>query len=472
MLLEENMADLIDSGKLLREYKNKNDTLKKKFGEHIEPKKFYNDIFDYGVDLQKKDEIGNGKGNIIVVSKADHGEGQLRRYTIHAENNFADLDVIPVDDFAFTSAISYYGKNRTLKNARFMYAMVIDLDGVTDEKIKTGLFVQIKNEIIPRPTYIVNSGTGLHLYYKFVTPVPMYPAMRDALNKLKKSLIKLIWNPYITNIKKPQVQSINQGFRLVGGETKALMNFEYSTEHRRYIAEVLAYKSGDNVTLDYMQHFIYSLDIDWGSVGIYNPKIKLEVAKEKYPEWYQHRIVEGRPKGQWFIKRDLYDWWKRKLIEEVTVGHRYWCLYALTSYAVKCGIEEKELKSDLKVLQKTFDNMGGVPFTVNDMKDAMKLYKDKVLAAMLTRNFISEQTAILIIPNKRNGRKQTVHLEGARAIQQINDKANGTDWREGNGRKTKENMIREWRFKNPNGKKADCIRDTGLSKPTVYKWWV
>ena len=23
----------------------------------------------------------------------------------------------------------------------------------------------------------------------------------------------------------------------------------------------------------------------------------------------------------------------------------------------------------------------------------------------------------------------------------------------------------------PDGKKADCIRDTGLSKPTVYKWW-
>lgn len=23
----------------------------------------------------------------------------------------------------------------------------------------------------------------------------------------------------------------------------------------------------------------------------------------------------------------------------------------------------------------------------------------------------------------------------------------------------------------PDGRKADCIRDTGLSKPTVYKWW-
>jgi len=23
----------------------------------------------------------------------------------------------------------------------------------------------------------------------------------------------------------------------------------------------------------------------------------------------------------------------------------------------------------------------------------------------------------------------------------------------------------------PEGKKADCIRDTGLDKKTVYKWW-
>lgn len=24
---------------------------------------------------------------------------------------------------------------------------------------------------------------------------------------------------------------------------------------------------------------------------------------------------------------------------------------------------------------------------------------------------------------------------------------------------------------NPEGRKIDCIRETGLSKPTVYKWW-
>ena len=32
-------------------------------------------------------------------------------------------------------------------------------------------------------------------------------------------------------------------------------------------------------------------------------------------------------------------------------------------------------------------------------------------------------------------------------------------------------IVEDWRKAHPNGKKADCIKDTGLSKPTVYKWW-
>lgn len=32
-------------------------------------------------------------------------------------------------------------------------------------------------------------------------------------------------------------------------------------------------------------------------------------------------------------------------------------------------------------------------------------------------------------------------------------------------------IVQKWRLEHPNGKKSDCIRDTGLTKPTVYKWW-
>ena len=36
---------------------------------------------------------------------------------------------------------------------------------------------------------------------------------------------------------------------------------------------------------------------------------------------------------------------------------------------------------------------------------------------------------------------------------------------------TKEHIVKEYRKNNPNARKCDCIRDTGLSKTTVYKWW-
>ena len=38
-------------------------------------------------------------------------------------------------------------------------------------------------------------------------------------------------------------------------------------------------------------------------------------------------------------------------------------------------------------------------------------------------------------------------------------------------RKNKADIVKKWRVKNPDGRKADCIRDTGLDKKTVYKWW-
>ena len=36
---------------------------------------------------------------------------------------------------------------------------------------------------------------------------------------------------------------------------------------------------------------------------------------------------------------------------------------------------------------------------------------------------------------------------------------------------TKDKVVIAWRQQHPSGNKADCIRDTGLSRPTVAKYW-
>lgn len=58
-------------------------------------------------------------------------------------------------------------------------------------------------------------------------------------------------------------------------------------------------------------------------------------------------------------------------------------------------------------------------------------------------------------------------MQVMRAIQEIVK----PDWRKGNGRKSKSDVVDEWRIKNPQGTIAECIKETGLGKSTVYKWW-
>ena len=441
------------------------------YGDNLDPHDFYMELFNDGVDLQSRSGDHDGQANVIVVSKENHGLGKEKRYTIHADNRFQDIADIPEDEFAFMSPISYFGKNRTLKNARFMYAMTIDLDGVGKKQL-LNLLTQIDNEVIPRPTYIANSGTGMHLYYKFDTPVPMYPAMQEALKELKHTLTSWVWNTYTSTIRKKQYQSINQGFRLVGGETKVLlqMNEPFDRAGKHYdginmTATVGVWRTGQPVTLSYLEDFL-SLDIGFDAIGKYSSHHTLEECKAKIPEWYQRRIVEKKDAGQWTVKRDLYDWWIEKVKEGGADGHRYWCLYALATYAVKCDISFEELKKDAAMLQPILSERGIEPFTTKDMRDALRLYSDQSLAARLTRRYIEEQTAIPMPANKRNYRSQEQHIKIMNAVRDVLY-PNG-EWR---GRSSKGQIVAEWRHNYPEGKKIDCSKETGLHINTVYKWW-
>ena len=106
-------------------------------------------------------------------------------------------------------------------------------------------------------------------------------------------------------------------------------------------------------------------------------------------------------------------------------------------------------------------------FTTGDVLDALEAFNEKWIT--YPRISVEYKSGIRIRANKRNGRKQKDHIK---LMNYVRDEINqNTDWREGNGRKPKREIVEEWLLSHPDGKKADCIRETGLSKPTVYKWW-
>lgn len=433
-----------------KRYKEKNELLKSYVPE-VTPMDFYRDMFPEG-SFEEQGRQDQGKANGILCSVVN-GTGNHRLV-------FDDLKEIEnhlKDDFVIISPIAYFGRRRSAYNASMLYGFCFDLDDVDVPQLKW-ILDRLENKHFPRATYIANSGNGLHLYYLLDKPIPLYKSIHKRLNDLKHDLTDLIWNKYTSKIdpQNKQYQGIFQGFRMVGSKTKIGNN------------KIRVFKTGFKISIDYLNQFV----VDEYKVNNleYESSLSLEEAKQKYPDWYDKRILNGQPKGKWNIKRDLYDWWIRKVLsdDKLTVGHRYFCIAVLASYAVKCGIDEDQLRKDAYSLKDRMNNLQR-DFTDDDIESALNFYQESFIN--LPREEIKKISGLDMPINKRNGRTQELHLAGARAVQKINDEFNGTNWRDGNGRKPKRNIVIEWRKNNPNGKPKECIKETGLNKNTVYKWW-
>ena len=424
---------------MLTEYQIK-EKLLNEYGTKVTYMEFYRDVFPIG-SFENSGEYEQGKANGILCSIKDRkGQNQLIFDDLEGIESHVD------DDFVLLSPIAYFGKRRSAYNASLLYGMVFDLDDVGEEQLRW---------ILER---LDNSGFGLHLYYLFQNPIPLYKSIHKRLNALKHEITRLIWNKYTSRIhvENRQYQGVFQGFRMVGSCCKDKI-------HR-----VTAYRTGEKVNIEYLNQFVgeeYSIkSLD------YESSLTLEQAKKKYPEWYEKRIVKGeRRNGRWLIKRDLYDWWinKIKTDPDLRVGHRYFCIATLASYAVKCGISEDELRKDAYELKDIMNNLQD-DFSDDDIENALNFYQESFIT--FPRAEIEKISGLNIPINKRNGRKQAQHLKIARFARDLNyEDENG--WRKGNGRNPKKEIVLEWRKNNTTGKKIDCHRDTGLDPKTIRKWW-
>lgn len=438
-----------------------------KFYDEVEPKDFYRNIFPAG-ELEERGRLETGKYNAIAVELLPIEEDSLeqpgkkinaRKYIV--SDDLAVLDnLLHSDNFIIMSPISYAGRSREAKNARFIYAMAIDLDGITEEKYLKDLIHQIEIDYLPKPTYLVFSGGNLHLYYQFEEAIPCFPNITKQLQQLKTALTKKIWNMYTTTLSnKPQLQSLFQGFRIVGGTTKGGNR-------------TAAYAFGEKITIEYLNEFVDPES--QVKEYTYKSSLTLEKAKELYPEWYQRRIIEKQPKGTWQCKKDLYNWWLQKLKAEIKEGHRYYGIMCLAIYAKKSGISREELEADAFSLLEFMDRLTTEEsnhFKREDILAALELYNDNYITFPI--DSIVELTQINIQKNKRNYRKQVDHLARIRALQQF-DYPNG-EWRYNKGRKPGSSKLKqviiEWRKNNKDGTVKECVAATGISQATVYKYW-
>ena len=437
--------------------------------DELTAKEFYREIFPQGQLAEKGQQI-TGKYNALAVEllpvESENGEkkrNNARKYIITDDLQVID-EIVKSDNFTIISPISYAGKSRKAENARFIYALAIDLDGITAQGHINELMHQINTiEYIPKPTYIVWSGTGLHLYYQFKEAIPCFKNIVKQLAALKNELTKKIWNNVVSELAdKPQIESLFQGFRMVGTITKGGNR-------------VRAFVTGEKVDIEYLNKFVEKNKM---LEYAYKSNLTLKEAAAKYPEWYQKRIIEKQPKGAWTANRAVYDWWLRELKSKILVGHRYYGVMVLAIYAKKCGIDRNELEQDAFELVNLLDGMTyeeSNHFTREDVLAALEMFNDNYITFPI--DSISELTAIPIEKNKRNGRKQPIHLEYARGIRaikaKIGENVSGGGRPKGSRNKINNNKdtILKWKKENPHSSVKECAAATGISQATIYRYW-
>lgn len=425
----------------------------------VEPWDFYRYIFPEG-SFERLGHPEDGKGNGIAVSI---NEETRRASKTIITDGLEQLGNLLEEPLVVCSPISYFGRSRRADHALWLHALTLDIDYVSPPRLDNIIRWFEELEIIPRPAFIVNSGHGIHLYYVFDSPVAMYPKNQRELLKLKKGLIDKIWTKYTSDRpERKEALGIVQGFRMVGSRTK-MPQYRLS-----------AWQTGSRVSLEYLNGF--SAPGAEAKVDATPSLFSLEDAKREWPEWYEKRVVRGERAGRWHVKRDLYDWWKRRIAGEAQVGARYFCIMALAIYAAKCDVSEEELREDAARFQVVFDALGddtNEPFSWEEAEKALEAYNESYVT--FPRDDIARLTKIAMPANKRNGRKQKVHLAIARGTKEAmkSVEAMKPEGRpKGSAKLTtpKAKLIRDYALEHPEANHSEIARVLGVSRPTVIKW--
>ena len=395
--------------------------------------------------------------------------------------------------FAMMAPISYFGKKANTKNARYLFAIVLDIDAVTADTLRRMIW-HIDNDP-PRksaglpyflsPTYIVNSGHGVHLYYFLDEPVPMYKYVIDPIKKLKERLAELYWK--VGSIVKDHIdpQGTVQQYRVVGSFTKlgkGYLTSAYRVSGKRYSLEELVKAGGDNG--DVIKPCI-KLPLEE-----YRPRgtsgHDLEYWKQENPEWYKRVILKQSDKSKNFKDKlctGFYPTMKIRITKDIHVGCRYNRCCLLFANARQGGYTYDECLEYLMSMldPDAFDSFNrGVSedewLREDEVLKAGQFYSDPSKWNYWRLDVIKTKCDIELPRAKRNGRKQPKHMEYLNMGMDMGFFEKNTHFDSDTayeaGRKgTKEQIVREYLQEHPNARKCDIVRETGLSKPTVYKYW-
>lgn len=433
--------------KLQEEFRWKNAILKSSGFEQLSYYEFVGELFP-------------GLDKLMVVTAEDTYQEMDIDDLMEYQSGRNDVYVVPA------SFINGCYADATCRN---IYAFVVDIDRIQPETLQAIIENGNLGKMTPMPTYIVNSGRGVHFYYVFQDPVPYYHRNRKILKEMYRKLCGITQKNILA---KTDWHAITQPFRLPGSQTRLWQS-------------VTGWRTGDKW---HARALAKRLSVDGGDLDLQKRPL---VSQQEYREAKERRAAEVDPEtGEVKIKKKkpwvsslagnvgFYQSCLQRCFDETPEGTRYRSMCALTVVARKCEYPKEHLEQDLLRLLEYYNQIGK-HMGQNEINKALKMYNDKALRTKSETLEFWFGWEFRRDGQKKLAKKKEKGIYVKRSRKQICEMARKIqdayypdgEWRYRGGAPTKQDLIREWRAAHPDSTPKECIQATGISKNTVYKWW-
>ena len=311
-----------------------------------------------------------------------------------------------------------------------IYALILDLDYLDPDTLAR-LIKQIDAGNKPQPSMIVNSGSGIHLYFTFAEPVDAYKLRLPTL----RAMLARVGDLY-SGYGKLDRHPLTQAFRPVGSLTKLGDIATGFIVGQQWDALELAEKIG--VRIEGWQHVKKPAETG-------TPTTAKKPAKPK---------VAFMPNA----KRKLFAYCGERIFTHTDLGNRYKALFGLAIVGYKTHTPRAEVIAEMESLIKIWNRKHPEnPVETREIDKAMEGYSQKFL---MVRSATLEEYFGWQFERKipRKGRKRAEHLERANAIKHAGQAVD------------KKQAMAKYLKQNPTATTRQIAADLGMSLSTVGKY--
>jgi hypothetical protein len=279
---------------------------------------------------------------------------------------------------------SYFNNFKRYSTINKIFAFVVDIDNINS----ADLFhvVHYRLDKIIKPTFIVNSGLGIHLIYQLTEPFSLFYRYREAVNRIKISLEDQL-KPTKKNYYKIDHHSLAQAFRMPGFLNKVGR-------------PVNCWKIGPKVDI-YTLAKVFGVELEKD----------MSLKEKRYKKGNKNKDVSYIPNAH----PKLYDWALGHLYSS-RPGWRYTSMLATVVCGWKARIPKEQIRKDLTLFVQRYNQIWPeIPIHPSEIEKALRAYGRKE-STICSKRQLAEWFNTEIKGQKRNGRKREEHLQIARAI--------------------------------------------------------